>query len=50
CCYDNHIGSCDPSKDNQRCNDLCNQNNCGKGGFCKVFDHAPPNHYCHCYC
>lgn len=49
CCYDNQIGSCNPGKDDETCNTKCLQS-CPKGGFCKVFKHKPPNHYCHCYC
>ncbi|PIN20527.1 hypothetical protein CDL12_06769 [Handroanthus impetiginosus] len=49
CCFDNHIGSCNPGQDDPKCNTLCKEN-CTKGGFCKVFNHKPPNHYCHCYC
>ncbi|KAL8061741.1 hypothetical protein ABFX02_02G104700 [Erythranthe guttata] len=50
CCYDNHIGQCNPGMDDERCDQLCRDKNCSKGGFCKVFKHKPPNHYCHCYC
>ncbi|KAL6501624.1 hypothetical protein OROGR_026757 [Orobanche gracilis] len=49
CCYDNHIDRCIPGLDNRKCDQMCKQN-CSKGGFCKVFNHKPPNHYCHCYC
>jgi hypothetical protein len=50
CCYDNHIGSCNPGKDDDRCNQMCLKNTCNKGGFCKVFKRPSPNHYCHFYC
>ncbi|KAK2998424.1 hypothetical protein RJ639_024600 [Escallonia herrerae] len=42
CCFDNHIGSCNPgTSDDDRCNQLC-LNSCTKGGKCKHFNHAPP--------
>ncbi|KAL3619984.1 hypothetical protein CASFOL_034896 [Castilleja foliolosa] len=49
CCFDNHIDRCIPGLDDQKCDQMCKEN-CTKGGFCKVFHHEPPNHYCHCYC
>ncbi|KAL9243388.1 hypothetical protein vseg_017282 [Gypsophila vaccaria] len=51
CCFDNHIGECIPGGESEEhCNQLCLQSSCNKGGRCKVFQHKPPNHYCHCYC
>ncbi|KAK9668923.1 hypothetical protein RND81_13G096200 [Saponaria officinalis] len=51
CCFDNHIGKCIPGDESEEyCNQLCLQSSCNKGGRCKVFQHKPPNHYCHCYC
>ncbi|EYU46786.1 hypothetical protein ABFS82_04G009700 [Erythranthe guttata] len=50
CCYDNHIGECNPIQDDPKCNQLCLDSECSKGGYCKVFKHKPPNHFCHCYC
>ncbi|PIN11367.1 hypothetical protein CDL12_16032 [Handroanthus impetiginosus] len=49
CCHDNHIGRCEPGLDDPKCDAMCKEG-CIKGGFCKVFHHAKPNHYCHCYC
>ncbi|ESW31063.1 hypothetical protein PHAVU_002G205700 [Phaseolus vulgaris] len=48
CCFDNHIGSCNPeTQDDQHCNWLCLQHPCEKGGGCKAFG---SDHRCHCFC
>lgn len=51
CCSDNHIGECTPGSGSEtRCNNLCKQNSCTKGGVCKVDSQKPHNQYCHCVC
>lgn len=52
CCYDNHIGSCNPGseKDDHYCNYICKKHHCYKGGICKIRGKKFPNHFCHCFC
>jgi hypothetical protein len=50
CCFDNHIGNCNPNTpDDDHCNQIC-LGSCEKGGECKIRGSKAPNHFCHCFC